>query len=89
MTRCRCAGGLWISSFMNKFKHLSVFMLSAMLAPALAQDLPEANPDPVLPEPSGVPLDSVVAIVNEGVVLQSELDYLVVGNDGAGWIQRR
>jgi len=42
---------------------------------ANAQDLPEVNPEAEAPPPSGEFLDGVIAIVNEGVVLQSELDY--------------
>ena len=54
---------------MNNFKYLCAFVALAVSAGAHAQDAPEEDLSA-----TGVKLDGIVAIVNEGVVLQSRLD---------------
>jgi len=59
---------------MNKIKYLSIFLLSACLSQALAQD-PADQPaiGPPAPPKSGEFLDGIAAVVNEGVVTTTEL----------------
>jgi peptidyl-prolyl cis-trans isomerase SurA len=60
---------------MNKFKYLTIFLLIACLPSALAQEIvsDQAIGPPPIPK-SGDFLDGIAAVVNDGVVLMSELD---------------
>jgi len=58
---------------MNIFKHLTVAVWAMQLPVAAAQEALASNPE-VGPPLVGVSLDGIVAIVNEGVVLRSELE---------------
>ena len=64
---------------MNKFKYLTISLCLLGLQPALAQDRAEAlsTGQPEIPK-SGVFLDGVAAVVNEGVVTRSELNRQIV-----------
>lgn len=60
---------------MNKFKYLISFWLAVQAPLALAQEgQPSSVEQPEVAAPSGQFLDGVVSVVNEGVVLRSELD---------------
>lgn len=60
------------NSIMTKIKYLLPFLALAASTAGLAQEAVEVDDGPL--SETGVKLDGIVAIVNEGVVLQSQLD---------------
>ncbi|MDX1380046.1 MAG: SurA N-terminal domain-containing protein, partial [Xanthomonadales bacterium] len=65
---------------------IAALLLTLAAVPVFAQDVPPADAPPAdapaadaPPEPAGEPIDEIVAIVEEDVILKSELDLAVEG----------